>query len=50
LVSAAPQLPLDTVGTAGPETQAAWRDAGFDGVECFWRQGNRALIGGYRAS
>jgi ubiquinone/menaquinone biosynthesis C-methylase UbiE len=23
------------------------RDAGFDGVECFWRQDNRALIGGY---
>jgi ubiquinone/menaquinone biosynthesis C-methylase UbiE len=24
------------------------RDAGFDAVECFWRQENRALIAGYR--
>jgi ubiquinone/menaquinone biosynthesis C-methylase UbiE len=26
------------------------RDAGFNGVECFWRQDNRALIGGYVAT
>ncbi len=25
------------------------RQAGFDAVECFWRQDNRALIGGYVA-
>ncbi|HEU5317801.1 MAG TPA: methyltransferase domain-containing protein [Chloroflexota bacterium] len=44
-----------TFATSGGQSRAlsdhlGWlRDAGFDGVECFWRQENRALIGGFRA-
>jgi hypothetical protein len=43
-----------TFATSGGQSRSLadhlrWlRDAGFDAAECFWRQDNRALIGGYR--
>jgi hypothetical protein len=53
--AAAPPPAQPTFGTSGARTRSlldhlTWlRDAGFDGVDCFWRQENRALIGGYVA-
>ena len=41
----------DAVGEPGTlANQLRWlREAGFDTAECFWRDGRRALIGGFKA-